>query len=260
LKTMHKKQRHILILKDVKEKFVVTVPELVKATGASEATIRRDIVMLDKEGKLKKIRGGAESSTPAVKSNLKGKPFEINEQVNPDKKKAIADYAASLCDNGDSVILGGGTSLFNMAKALKDKKLTVLTNSLPNMEFLLNNTESTVMMPGGVIYREQNIVLSPFEDKITKSFFARQCFFSALSAGPAGPMEVDELIIKSVTRFLSQAQTLILLLDSSKFNSQGSMIVCPWDRIDMVITDNGLEEKKKKWIKDLGIELIIAQA
>ena len=255
---MHQKQRHILILKDVKKKFVVTVPDLVKTTGASEATIRRDIITLDKEGQLKKIRGGAESVTPALKSNLKGRPFEISEQINLNKKKIIANYAASLCDNGDSIILSGGTTLFNMAKALKDKNMTVLTNSMPNMEFLLNNTESTVMMPGGVIYREQNIMLSPFEDKITKSFFAKQCFFSALSAGPAGPMESDELIIKSVTRFLSQAQTLILLLDSSKFNSQGSMIVCPWDRVDMVITDQGLEEKAKKWIKDLGIELIIA--
>ncbi len=255
---MHKKQRHILILKDVKEKFVASVPDLVKATGASEATIRRDIIMLDKKGWLNKIRGGAETIAPALRLNLKGsRPFEINGQVNLDKKKAIAHYAASLCDDGDSIILSGGTTLFNMTKALKNKKLTVLTNSLPNMDFFLNNTESTVMMPGGVIYREQDIMLSPFEDKITSSFFAGQCFFSALGAGPAGPMESDELLIKSVTRFLSQAQNLILLLDSSKFNSQGSMIVCPWEKIDMVITDNGLDDKTRKWIEDLGIKLII---
>ena len=71
-------------------------------------------------------------------------------------------------------------------------------------------------------------------------------------------MEADELIINSVTRFLSQSLSLILLLDSSKFNSQGSMIVCPWDRIDMVITDSGLEEQKRKWLRDLEIKLVIA--
>jgi DeoR family ulaG and ulaABCDEF operon transcriptional repressor len=254
---MHRKERHLLILKDAGEKAFVTVPDLVKVTGASEATIRRDIIELDAEGKLKKIRGGAERVTPALQPRLKGKPFEINEQINQEKKRAIAAYAASLCNDGDSIILCGGTTIFAMAKALKDKKLTVLTNSLPNMEFLLNNTKSTVTMPGGLIYREQNILLSPYEDLITKSFFSKRCFFSALSAGPVGPMEADELIINSVTRFLGQSLSLILLLDSSKFNSQGSMIICPWDRIDMVITDSGLDREKRKSIEDLGIRLIV---
>ena len=149
-----------------------------------------------------------------------------------------------------------GMSIGN--KALKNKKVTVLTNSLPNMEFLLNNTDSTITMPGGLIYREQNILLSPYEDKITNSFFAKYCFFSALAAAPGGPMEADELIINSVTRFLGRSLSLILLLDSSKFNHKGSLIVCPWERIDMVITDSEIEEEKKKWIEELGIKLAIA--
>lgn len=254
---MHRKQRHFLILKAVRQKAVATVPDLVKATGASEATIRRDIIELDSVGKLKKIRGGVESVTSKLQPRLKGKPFEINEQINQEKKRAIGAYAASLCNDEDSIILCGGTTIFAMARALEDKKLTVLTNSLPNMEFLLNHTRSTVTMPGGLIYREQNILLSPYEDQITKSFFAKRCFFSALSAGPAGPMEADELIITSVTRFLGQALSLILLLDSSKFNSNGSLIICPWDRIDMVITDSGLDREKRKSIEDSGIRLVV---
>ena len=115
-------------------------------------------------------------------------------------------------------------------------------------------------MPGGLIYREQNILLSPYEDKITKSFFAKHCFFSALSAGPSGPMEADELIINSVTRFLSQSLSLILLIDSSKFNSRGNLIIHPWEKINTVITDNGLDKEKQKWIQDFGINLIIAPA
>ena len=254
---MHRKQRHFLILKAVRGKAVTTVPDLVKATGASEATIRRDIIELDSLGKLKKIRGGVERVTPALQPSLKGKPFEINETIHQEKKRAIGDHAASLCNDGDSIILCGGTTVYAMARALKDKQLTVLTNSLPNMEFLLNHTQSTVTMPGGLIYREQNILLSPYEDQITKSFFAKRCFFSALSAGPVGPMEADELIITSVTRFLGQSLSLILLLDSSKFNSQGSLIVCSWERIDTVITDGGLDREKRKSIEDLGIRLIV---
>jgi DeoR family ulaG and ulaABCDEF operon transcriptional repressor len=255
---MHQKQRHFLILKALREKIAVTVPDLVKTTGASEATIRRDINQLNSQGKLKKIRGGAENATSDLRTALKGKPFELNEKINQKKKKAIAAYAASICDEGDSIILSGGTTLFNMAKALNNKKLTVLTNSLPNLEYLLSNTDSTITMPGGLIYREQNILLSPYEDQITKSFFAKYCFFSALSAGPVGPMEADELIINSVTRFLSQSSSLILLLDSSKFNSRGSLVICPWERIDMLITDSRIDEDKKKWIEGLGIKLHIA--
>ncbi len=255
---MHKKQRHFLILKDLREKIVATVPDLVQITGASVATIRRDIIDLDEAGKLKKIRGGAEALSPVVKTILDGVPFDQNQEMNAGRKTAIAQCAAALCKDGDSIILSGGTTLFFMAKALNGRNVTVLTNSLPNMEYLLAHTAGTVMMPGGVVYREQNIMLSPFEDRITKSFFAKHCFFSALSAGPAGPMEADELIIKSVVRFLSQARSLVLLLDSSKFNSKGSMIVCPWEKIDTVISDSRLPKEKQQWIQDLGIQLVIA--
>ena len=82
---MHQKQRHFEILKDVNHNLISTVPDLVKATGASEATVRRDIILLEKTGKLKKIRGGAETLTHAFKQNFKGNPFQINKKINMEK-------------------------------------------------------------------------------------------------------------------------------------------------------------------------------
>lgn len=62
---------------------------------------------------------------------------------------------------------------------------------------------------------------------------------------------------RGLIEFLDQTWSLVWLSDSSEFNGNGGLIVCPWDKIDMVITDSGLENPKREWIKDLGAKLVV---
>jgi len=114
---MHEKERHTIILSAVEERPVVTVIELCNLTGASEATIRRDIATLDQEKQLRRVRGGAEALNPPQFVGLAGRPFSINEMMRIEEKQAIAAAAVDLCDDGDAIIINGGTTTFQIKAA-----------------------------------------------------------------------------------------------------------------------------------------------
>ena len=96
---MHERERHRIIISAVQEKSVVTIQDISELTEASEATIRRDIAALHVQGKIRRVRGGAEAVHPPQLGNLAGRPFRVSESVNSDKKRAIARAAAAEnCD------------------------------------------------------------------------------------------------------------------------------------------------------------------
>ncbi len=158
---MHEKDRHRIILSAVQDRPVVTVVDLCALTGASEATVRRDINTLDGQKRLRRVRGGAEAINVTPFVGLAGRPFAVNETMNIAEKRAIAAAAVDLCADGEPIIINGGTTTFQMVHPLATRRMQVFTNSFPIAEHLLKNTRNTVMLPGGVIYREQNIILSP---------------------------------------------------------------------------------------------------
>jgi DeoR family ulaG and ulaABCDEF operon transcriptional repressor len=255
---MHEIERHRIILGEVVEKPVVTVSELVELTGASEATIRRDIGALHVAGQLRRVRGGAEALHPPEVRGIAGRPFSVNEGVNIDQKRAIARAAVALCEDGDSIIINGGTTTFQMVHHLARRRMQILTNSFPIAEHLLRNSKNTITVPGGAIYREQNIILSPFDNDVTQNFYARRMFMSARGVNALGVMEGDPLLIQAERKLLNQAEELVLLVDSSKFANRSSLILCPLERVHTVVTDQGISSRDAKIVEQAGIRLIVA--
>jgi DeoR family ulaG and ulaABCDEF operon transcriptional repressor len=255
---MHEIERHRIIVSEVADRPVVTVARLVDLTGASEATIRRDISALHVAGKVRRVRGGAEALNPPETVGIAGRPFSVNESVNTDKKRAIAREAVALCEDGDSIIINGGTTTFQMVHYLAARRLQILTNSFPIAEHLLRNSKNTITLPGGAIYREQNIVLSPFENDVTRNFYARRMFMSARGVSPLGVMEGDPLLIQAEQKLINQADELVLLVDSSKFAQRSSLILCPLDRVHTIITDDDITPRDARLVEQVGVRLIIA--
>lgn len=256
---MHEKERHRIIVSAILEKPVVTVQEMVELTGSSEATIRRDIAALHVQKKLRRVRGGAEAIAPPQFPGLAGRPFSINEKVKISEKRAIAARAAAYCADGDSIIINGGTTTFQMVYPLANKRCQVFTNSFPIVEHLLKHSKNTVMLSGGTVYREQNIILSPFDNDVTRNFYAQRMFMGAQGLGPLGLMETDPLVIQAEQKLIDQADELIVLADSSKFRRRSSLILCPLKRISKVITDDGIDKAATDMLEAAGVELIIAE-
>jgi DeoR family ulaG and ulaABCDEF operon transcriptional repressor len=257
---MHEKERHRIILSAVQERPVATVTDLVSLTGSSEATIRRDIATLHMAKRLRRVRGGAEAMTPSPGlPGLAGRPFSVNQAINSAQKQAIAREAVALCEDGESIIINGGTTTFQMVHPLATRRLQVLTNSFPIAEHLLKHSKNTVLVPGGAIYREQNIILSPFDADMTQNFYARRIFMGAQGLGPLGLMEADPLLIQAEEKLIGRADELVVLVDSSKFEMRSSLVLCPLDRIDVVVTDDRITDRAAAMLEAADIRLIVAQ-
>jgi len=220
---MHEIDRHSVILSAVQDRSVVTVPDLCTLTGASEATIRRDINTLDENKKLRRVRGGAEALTSTPFVGLAGRPFSYNETLHIAEKQAIAAAAVALCADGEPIIINGGTTTFQMV------------HPLATTEHLLKNTRNTILLSGGVIYREQNIILSPFDNDVTRNFYAKRMFMGAQG----------------------QAEELVVLADSSKFANRSSLILCPLTDITTIITDDGIDDRTAAMLEAADINLVV---
>jgi len=254
---MHEKERHRIILSAVQDRPVVSVADLCALTGASEATIRRDVGALHVQKKLRRVRGGAEAVNPNQFPGLAGRPYRINETLMIDQKRAIARAAVDLCEDGEPIIINGGTTTFQMVHPLALRQLQVFTNSFPIAEHLLKNSKCTVMLPGGAIYREQNIILSPFDNDVTRNFYGRRMFMGAQGIGPLGLMEADPLLIQAEQKLIGQADELVVLVDSSKFDNRSSLVLCPLSRIDTLITDEGIGDRTAAMLEAAEIRLIV---
>lgn len=236
---------------------MATVREMVELTESSEATIRRDIGALHAQKKLRKMRGGAEALNPMPIAGLAGRPFAYNKSVNVDKKRAIARKAVDLCEDGDEIIINGGTTTFQMVHYLTTRRMQVFTNSLPIADHLLNHTKNTVIVPGGTIYREQNIILSPFENDGSKHFSARKMFMGAQGISALGIMEADPLVVQAEEKLMGQTDELVILADSSKFERRSSLVLCSLDKVTTIITDDNISARARDMVEQAGVNLII---
>lgn len=255
---MHEKERHRIIISAVQEKPVVTVTELVELTDSSEATIRRDIAALHVQKKLRRVRGGAEALHPPQFVGLAGRPFAVSETINSRQKQQIAREAVALCEDGDAIIINGGTTTYQMVHFLVNRRCQVFTNSFPIAEHLVKHSRNTVMLSGGVVYREQSVILSPFDNDVTRNFYAHRMFMGASGLGPLGLMETDPLLIQAEQKLIEQADDLVVLVDSSKFNKRSSLILCGLKRIATVITDSGIEDRHAQMLEAAGVKLVVA--
>ena len=257
---MHETERHRVILAAAQTRPMVTVAELCEVTGSSEATIRRDIAALHLEGRLRRVRGGAEAINPPSEHALVGRTFSVNETINIAQKRAIARAAAEMCHDGETVIINGGTTTYQMVHYLTGKRLSVFTNSFAIAEFLIHHSRNSVVIPGGTIYREQNVILSPFGGVVASHFFAKRMFIGCQGVGPHGLMEADPMVVQSELALIGQAEELILLADSSKFSGRSSLILCGLDRIAAVISDSGIRDEDRQMLEAAGVRLIVADA
>lgn len=257
---MHEKERHRIILSAVQDRPVVTVLDVCNLTGASEATVRRDIATLHMQKKLRRVRGGAEALTPPQFVGLAGRPFAVNEVMRIKEKQAIARAAVDLCEDGDSIIINGGTTTFQMVHPLASRRMQVFTNSFPIAEHLLKHSKNTIMLSGGTIYREQNIILSPFDNDVTRNFYAKRMFMGVQGLGPLGLMEADPLLIQAEQKLIGQADELVVLADSSKFENRSSLVLCPLARITTVITDEMVSDKAASMLEAAEVNLIVVQS
>ncbi len=254
---MLERERHRLILREVEGRTVVAVADLCDLLGASEATVRRDIVAMAERGEVKRVRGGVEAVHPRFRPHLVGTPLSISQEEAADEKRAIARAAAALIGNGDSIVVGAGSTTFALAPFLETLELDVLTSSFPLAAHLVAHGSSRVTLPGGTVYREQSIVLSPFATE-APHFSGRLFLTSCFGLARSGIMENDPLIAQSQVRLLAAAEEVVVLADSRKLRRRSSMVVAALARVSRIITDRGVTADELEPFRARGVAVTVA--
>ncbi|MDR3439144.1 DeoR/GlpR family DNA-binding transcription regulator [Telmatospirillum sp.] len=257
---MHQVQRHQAILKAIAEHHVVTVTNLTNFLGVSEATVRRDIREMAEGKLLRKIHGGAEALDQAAQVSLSTQPFESTVAVNSEQKRAIASTAAQMCHDGESIMIGGGTTTQKMVEYLLNRRITVLTNSLVVAIPLIEKGCGRVILAGGEAYRAHNVVLSPFDHDSFENHRVSKLFIGAMCIGLCGVLEGDPLLVRVGQRMINQAEQVILLVDSSKFHRMDGTILCPLERVTRIVTDDGIDEQTLRMFEQAGVPVTVAVA
>ncbi len=256
---MLERERQRLILKTAEERSVVGVPDLCELLGASEATIRRDVVAMADRGEIRRVRGGVEALLPRFQPHLVGTPLVLSLDVQIAQKRAIAREAALLIEPGESIIIGGGSTTFCMAEFLERSELDILTNSFALVSHLVGRSRNRVTVPGGTVYREQSIVLSPFNNDGSRHFCGRTLFIGCYGLNRSGLMENDPLIVQATNKLLGSAERVVVLADSRKLRQHSAMISIPLSRVTVIVTDNEATEGELEPFRAAGIAILQAE-
>jgi DeoR family ulaG and ulaABCDEF operon transcriptional repressor len=263
---MHAAEREELIIELASGSGFVSFRDLEKRIAASPATIRRDLERMAAEGRISRVRGGARTSSRDVKTGdkgpprLTGVPFHENINLNRAAKEAIGRSGASLCQPGEAIMIDGGSTTLQMCPYIQGLNLQVLTNSLHIVSALLPQPGTRVLVPGGAVFREQNIILSAVGDELMPRYHAPKLFMGAAAVGARGVMQADIVLVAAERRLIDRAEQVILLVDSSKFRCSSGNVVCGLDEVDIIVTDEGLDADVREMIAAADIKLILARA
>ncbi|SMB98189.1 transcriptional regulator, DeoR family [Thermanaeromonas toyohensis ToBE] len=233
--------RREAILELLKESPYLRVEELARRLGVSEATVRRDLVVLSKEKKIDRIRGGA---SLASKLEEWEPSFTSRQGLNREEKKAIARLAMRLIKPGEAIALDVGTTTLALAEEIrKIPHLTVFTNGIPIAEALAGSSVSVYLLGGQLRDSEMSLVGALTRQAIETLRFDR---FFLSAAGVTlkegfSDFNLEEVEIKKA--FISRAREVIALVDHTKLGRSSVVPIAPLQAAHLLITDEGAEQE-----------------
>ncbi len=256
--------RRRLIVEMTQERGSIRVSELSDMFGVNETTIRRDLSDLVAHGVLRRAHGGAVSAVgngiadSGVRSESEFSARLLDAGA---EKAAIGREAAKLVVEGSTIIIDSGTTAAYLAHELRDRKdLAVVTNAVTTAMELIDNPGITLVMTGGVLRRQslgaagELSALTLREIRVDHAFVATHSV--SIDAGLTYP-SFDEVVGKRA--MIEAASEVTLLADHSKFGRHSLVRVAPLTAVDRVITSAGIDEATVASIRDLGVEVVVAE-
>ncbi len=244
------------ILNELNIKGYVNVVDLCEIHNVSSVTIRKDLTFLEHEKLLHRTHGGA-SKQPiyAFERSVNDK-----ESLQVEQKKRIANAALGYIHNNDYIIMGSGTTVHYLSKIILGfTKLTVLTPSLKVSLELCKHSEIDTIQLGGNIRRNATSVVGAIAEGILSQFSCNKLFLGTdgldlnfgLSTSNASEAHLNQAMI-------DVAEKVIVLADSTKMNKRGFGKICNVDKIDVLITDEGIDIETKTKLEEMGVDVVIA--
>ena len=247
-------QRRQRLVELVSRRGFASLGELAQQLGASGSTIRRDLEALDRAAVIRRTHGGAMMGGDAVSIPA----FEDRSRVAADEKRKIGLAASRLIADGDTVLLDGGTTTFEVARNLVGRAVQVVTNSVPIARLLAGDRRVDLNLVGGYVYPRTAVTVGPLANQFLSNVNARWLMMSVAGITQRGFFNSNGLLVETELKMMQAVREVVIVADHTKFGEPSLVLLCPLERASRVVSDAALEQQHRQMVLDRGVELVVA--
>lgn len=247
-------ERRSSILEMLRQQGKVKVVDISRFFNISEVTIRNDLSLLEQEGMLQRVHGGAVSTQKAYCN------MSLNDRmnINRDEKQAIAKAVKEMISDGDTLMLDSGTTTYFVARELSQiKNLTIVTNSLQIAQELGYQSNINVILLGGSLDPRYQFTYGDDAINQLKKYKADKMIIAVDGVSAKSGLTTYHYLEAEISRQMTaRANTTIAVADYTKVAREGFAHINDIDCIDTLVTNKTADKDEVKTISDLGIEVI----
>ncbi|MGM7682258.1 DeoR/GlpR family DNA-binding transcription regulator [Cytobacillus sp. Hm23] len=253
---MFQEERMLAILNYLKIHKKISVDEICQQYNVSRDTARRDLVKLEEKQAILRTRGGA--ILPTLNNEIKS--YNDRLRLLSKEKEAIGRVAATLVNDGDIIIMDESTTVQACAEFLQATDCTVVTNSISHSLILSNNPGADIYLLGGQLNKEHRFLYGSSTVEKLSHYNVDKAFIGVTGISNRGltiAHEEDGFVKK---KMIEQATEVIVLADSTKFHTQAFFTFAALSQIDVVITDQQIDDSLMSVLHDYDVEVLVASS
>ncbi len=228
-----------------------SVAELATSLGLGEATIRRTLGRLESGGLVIRSYGGAILAE-------KRWPLRPTPDPQAEAKRRIGAAAAELVRDGDTIALSSGSTVLELARRLRDRHLTVVTNAIDVVNALLDAPHVEVVVLGGVLLPRMHSLHGHLTEEATRDLRVASVFMGATAVDLDQGFMTDQVQEIQIDRSLRRmAREAVILVDASKFDRVAAGFMFGFDDVGTVVTDDEVRPETVAALEGLGIRVVV---
>src|SRR6266436_1281697 len=231
-----------------------SLEEIASQVDASLSTVRRDLIVLEASGGIRRTHGGARIVVPRSDEFT----FSARDTHQLAEKEAIGRACAELIKPNQSVIIDAGTTAYHVARHLESKAPQIVTNSLPVANLFASANRLEVVLSGGVIYPRLGVLVGPLAVEAFSKIRADVAIMSAGGLSLEGITNSHGLLIDIQRAMIKAAKRVILCVDYTKLGRESVLPLCDLDSIDIIVTDSAAPAELVEALRARSLEVIIA--
>jgi DeoR family transcriptional regulator, fructose operon transcriptional repressor len=251
---MSAEERRNRVLEVVRVRGFASLPDLATELQVSESTVRRDLDFLEVIGVARRTHGGVFYTGPSPKLPH----FDVRQSVEWDKKRQIAQAASLLIEPGDTILLDGGSTTYELARILVGKPLQVVTNSLP-VAMLFSTTDTVdLVLIGGNVHSRTGVSLGPYANEMLAKLNVQRAVLSVAGMNQRGFYNSNLLLVETERAMIKAADEVIVVADSTKFGRSSLAELGGLSEVDVLVTDDRISDQWAAMLVDAGVRVIVA--
>lgn len=246
-------ERRQILSTIIRERGYVPLPELVDRMGVSESTVRRDLDFLHDTGILRRTHGGAVAASGAVGLSA----FEERSQQQAAEKRLIGARMGQIIQDGQTVLLDGGTTTLEVARNLIGRRVQVVTNSLPIAQLFASSRDVDLVLIGGYVYPKTGVALGVLAQQSLKSLHVHRTVLSVSGLTERGLFNENLLLVETEREMMACSDETNIVADHTKFGRSALAFLADWGDVNRVVVDSGVTAQQLKLVGQ-SVEVVVA--